>query len=124
MKLITPVGLLVTTALLAIYAASAAKVAMIEQSWPLAATAAVSAIASVGTAFMRSWSQYLVYLLTLGFAAKWCWSVYEGYRAGHFVFQFDGSTANVLRSLLSGFTLVVISVICSGMVYRHFHREY
>ena len=81
-KLITPPGLLLTTAVLAIYAVAAAQVARIEQSWPLAVAAAVAAVASAGTAFMRPWSRWLVHLMTVGFVAKWLWSVWYGYRAG------------------------------------------
>jgi hypothetical protein len=122
MKLITPPILLVTTALLAIYAVAATKVALIERSWLLAAAAAVSAVACVGTAFMKRWSRYLVHLMTAGFIAKWCWSVYDGYRAGYFAFQL-GSTSASLRSLLPGFTMVVLSVACSWMVHAHFRRS-
>jgi hypothetical protein len=121
MKLITPPGLLVTTALLAIYAVAAANVALIERSYPLAAAAAISAVACAGTAYMQRWSQYLVHLMTTGFVAKWCWSVYDGWRAGYFQFQF-GSDAEALRSLLPGLALVVLSAACSWMVHSHFTR--
>lgn len=121
MKLITPMSLLVTTALLAIYAVAATKVALIERSYPLAIAAAVSAIACAGTAFMRRWSQYLVHLMTAGFTLKWCWSIYDGWRAGYFGFQF-GSTAEAVRSLLPGLALVALSASCSWLVHRHFSR--
>lgn len=119
MKLITPMSLLVTTALLAIYAVAAAKVALIERSYPLAVAAAVAAIACGGTAYMQRWSQYLVHLMTAGFTVKWCWSIYDGWRAGYFGFQF-GSTPEALRSLLPGLALIVLSAICSWLVHRYF----
>jgi hypothetical protein len=67
-KLITPPSLLLTTALLAIYAIAAGRIAYLEQSPLLATAAAVSAIACCGSALMKPWSQYLVYLLSIGFA--------------------------------------------------------
>ena len=121
-KLITPPGLLLTTAVLAIYAVAAAQVARIEHSWPLAVAAAVAAVASVGTAFMRRWSQWLVHLMTAGFVAKWTWSVWDGYRAGYFDFQFSGESGALMRSLLPGLTLVILSGLCSWLVQRHFSR--
>ncbi|MFO1406495.1 MAG: hypothetical protein U1F08_03055 [Steroidobacteraceae bacterium] len=121
MKLITPMSLLVTTALLAIYAVAAAKVALIERSYPLAIGAVVSAIACGGTAYMQRWSQYLVHLMTAGFTVKWCWSIYDGWRAGYFGFQF-GSAMEALQSLLPGLALVVISGVCSWLVHRYFSR--
>ena len=121
MKLITPLGLLVSTALLAIYAVAAAKVAIIERSYPLAVAAAVSAVACGGTAYMQRWSQYLVHLMTTGFVMKWCWSVYDGWQAGYFGFQF-GSMPEALRSLLPGLALVLLSAICSWLVHDHFSR--
>ena len=116
MKLITPMPLLVTTALLAIYAVAAAKVALIERSYPLAVGAAVAAIACGGTAYMQRWSQYLVHLMTAGF------TVNDGWRAGYFGFQF-GSATEGLRSLVPGLALVAISAVCSWLVHRYFSRK-
>ena len=121
MKLITPMGLLVTTALLAIFSVAAAKVALVERSYPLAVAAAMSAVACAGTAYMQRWSQYLVHLMTAGFVAKWAWSVYDGYRAGYFDFQF-GSTHESLRSLVPGLAIVALSGVCSCLVHAHFAR--
>ena len=121
-KLITPPGLLLTTAVLAIYAVAAAQVARIEQSWPLAVAAAVAAVASAGTAFMRPWSRWLVHLMTVGFVAKWLWSVWYGYRAGYFGFQFGRDTGKALLSLAPGLAMVMLSGLCSLLVWRHFRR--
>lgn len=121
MRLITPIPLLITTALLAIYAIAAGRVWMIERSPLLALGALTSIVACAGTAFMQRWSQYLVHLMTTGFVVKWCWSLYDGWRAGYFEFQF-GSTAASLRSLLPGLALVALSAACSWMVHLHFSR--
>lgn len=122
MKLITPMGLLVTTALLAIYAVAAAKVALIERSYPLAIAAAISAIACGGTAYMQRWSQYLVHLMTAGFIGRWCWSVFSAYRADFFGFQY-GTLSASLRALLPELALVVLSCICSWLVHAHFRKS-
>ena len=122
MKLITPPGLLFATALLAIYTVAAAKIALIERSYLLAVGAAISAVACGGTAYMQRWSQYLVHLMTAGFTVKWCWSLYDGYRAGYFGFQFGSERGEALRSLLPGLALVILSGLCSWLVYRHFAR--
>lgn len=121
MKLITPIGLLVTTALLAIYSVAAANVALIERSYPLAIAAAVSAVACVGTAYMQRWSQYLVHLMTAGFCAKWIRSVYDGYRAGYYDTE-SGATLEQLRSLAPGLALIALSGVCSWLIHRHFSR--
>ena len=121
MKLITPMGLLITTALLAIYSVAAAKLALVERSYPLAVAAAVSAVACAGTAYMQRWSQYLVHLMTAGFVAKWFWSVYDAHRSGYFDFQF-GSTLHSLRSLTPGLAMVTVSGVCSWLIHRHFSR--
>lgn len=121
MKLITPVGLLITTALLAIYVAYAFEIAMIEKSWLLAAGGAVAAITCVGTAFMKPWSRYLVYLITAGFIGKWGWSIFVGLRSGYFSFQF-GSPRQALVSLAPGMLMVALSCVCAWLVYRDFKR--
>lgn len=121
LKLITPLPLLFTTALLALYAAGATRVWLIERSPLLAIGALLAAVASVGTACMQRWSQYLVHLMTTGFVMKWCWSVYDGWQAGYFGFQF-GSMPEALRSLLPGLALVLLSAICSWLVHDHFSR--
>ena len=122
-KLITPPGLLLTTAVLAIYAVAAAQVARIEQSWPLAVAAAVAAVASAGTAFMRPWSRWLVHLMTVGFVLKWLWSVWDGYRSGYFGFQFGRDTGTALLSLAPGLTMVMLSGVCSWLVWRHYRQD-
>lgn len=122
MKLITPLSLLVTTALLAVFAFAAARIAYIEHSWPLAVASAVSAVTGAGTAFMRPWSRWLVHLMSIGFIGKWFWSVWDGYQAGYFDFQFGSERGAALRSLLPGLAMVILSGLCSWLVQRHFSR--
>ncbi len=122
MKLITPVRLLVATALLAIYAAYAFQVALIEKSWPLAIAGCIAAVACVATALMKPWSQYLVYLVTIGFVGKWGWSVYDGIRSGYFGFHFRSSWM-AIQSLAPGLSMVVLSCTCAWVVYRHFRSD-
>jgi hypothetical protein len=121
-KLITPPGLLLTTALLAIYAVAAGRIAYMEESLLVALAAALSVIACCGMALMKRWSGHLVYLLTIGFALKWCWSVYSAYQSGYFDFQFGGVVWRSLRTLVPGFVLVVLSGICVWLVRRNFAR--
>lgn len=121
-KLITPPGLLLATALLAIYAIAAGRIAYLEESPLLAAAAVLSAIACCGTALMKRWSRYLVYLLAIGFALKWCWSIYAAYRIGYFDFRFGGFAWRSLRPMVPGFVMVVLSGICAWVVRRSFER--
>lgn len=121
-KLITPPELLLATALLAIYAVAAGRIAYLEESSLLAAAAALSAVACIGAALMKRWSRYLVYLLAIGFALKWCWSIYAAYRVGYFDFRFGGTTWRSLRPLFPGFVMVVLSGACAWMVRRSFER--
>jgi hypothetical protein len=120
-KLITPPGLLVTVALLAIYVAFALQTALIEKSWLLAGAATVALVACIGTALMKPWSRHLVYLITAGFIGKWCWSIFDGFRAGYYGFQF-GSSREAILALVPGLLMVVLSCVCAWLVYRHFHR--
>ena len=118
-KLITPPGMLVTVALLAIYCAYASWTAFIEQSWLYAVVALISLAACVGTAFLKSWSRYPVYVLTVGFVAAWCYSVYAAMQVGFFGFFFS-SPAAAAKSLAPGLVLACLSLVCSCMVLRHF----
>src|SRR5262245_44830999 len=90
-KLITPIGMLITVALLAIYAAYAFWTAYVhieylpdyaDEAWIYGSLGALSLVACYGTAMLRPWSQYLVYVLTALFIAGWCYSVYSGAAVG------------------------------------------
>jgi hypothetical protein len=118
-KLITPPGMLVTVALLAICSAYASWTAFIERSWIYAIVALVSLAACVGTAFLKAWSRYPVYVLTVGFVTAWCYSIYAGIQAGFFGFFFS-SPAAAAKSLAPGLVLACLSLICSYVVLRQF----
>ena len=118
-KLITPPGMLLTVALLAIYSAYAFLIGSIEESWVLLAGGFVSVLACYGTAMLRPWSKYLVYALALGFVAKLFSSILDAIRAGYFQFQFE-SASEILWSLIPSLLMVVLSCLCCLLVYRHF----
>ena len=118
-KLITPPGMLVTVALLAIYCAYAVQIGWIEKSWFLFAAAMIAIVACYGTAMLRPWSRFLVYLLTVGFLAKLAYSIYSGIASGYFDFQF-ASASEALRSLAPSLLMAVLSCICAVLVFRHF----
>lgn len=118
-KLITPPGLLITTALLAIYTAYACWVAFIERSALHAVLGALAIVACVGTALMKPWSRYPVYLLTAAYIAGWLLSVRAGVVAGYFEFAYSSNLA-IAWALAPGFLLACLSGTCSYLVYRHF----
>jgi len=118
-KLITPPGMLVTVALLAIYSVYAFLIGSIEKSSLLTAGGVVSVLASYGTAMLRPWSRYLVYVLILGFVAKLGNSFVAAFEAGFFEFQF-GSIREVLWSLTPTLLMTFLSIWCGVVVHRHF----
>ena len=93
-RLITPPGMLLTVALLAIYSVCAFLIGRIEDSWPLQVASLVAIVASYGTARLRPWSRYLVYLLAAGFVIKMALSIVQAVSAGFFDFQFRTTTGN------------------------------
>ena len=121
-KLITPPGMLLTVALLVIYSVYAFLIGSIEKSWVLLAGGVMAIVASYGTAMLRPWSRYLVYLLTAGFFAKLGFSIYDAMESGFFEFQFGSARATAL-SLLPSLFMASLSGACCFLVYRHFHRR-
>lgn len=119
MTLITPLGMLVTVALLAVYAAYAFWTSYTDQSWLHAVLGILSLVACVGTALLRAWSQYLVYALTVAFVVAWCYSVYLGAVVGFFSIFFS-SPAAVARALAPGAALAVLSCAVSWIAFSHF----
>jgi len=120
-KLITPPGMLLTVALLVIYSVYAFQIGSIEKSWALLAGSGIAVVASYGAAMLRPWSQYLVYLLTLGFIVKLGHSIYAGIASGYFAFQF-GSLSESLKALIPSTTMVLLSCVCCLIVFRHFRN--
>ena len=120
--LITPIGMLITVALLAVYAAYAFWTSHTDHSWLHAVLGAVAVVACIGTALLRAWSQYLVYALTGAFVGAWCYSVYVGATVGFFSFFFSSPGA-VAKALAPGVALVVLSFAASWMAFKHFRRS-
>ena len=121
-KLDTPLGMLLTVALLAIYAAYAFLTASAIRSWMFVLVGAVAVCACIGTAMLRPWSRYLVYVLTAGFIGNLAYSIYAGAEAGYFSFQFQTPGA-AARSLVPGLVMAVLSAACCVLVYRYFSRR-
>jgi hypothetical protein len=120
-KLITPIGMLIIVALLAIYAAYALWTAYVDTSWLYGLLGIFSVVGCYGTAMLRPWSQWLVYVLTALFIAAWCYSVYVGATVGFFSFFFS-SHASALKAMAPGLALVALSAFASWNVFRHFRR--
>jgi hypothetical protein len=118
-KLITPIGMLITVALLAVYAVYAFWTAYVDNSWTYGTLGVLALGACYGTAMLRAWSQYLVYLLTGLFVAAWCYSVYAGAAVGFFGIFFS-SHVLVIKALAPGAALVLLSFLASWNVFRHF----
>jgi len=118
--LITPVGILITVALLAMYAAYSLWMAVVWHS-PLSGVAGVLAIvACVGAAMLKPWSRYIVYLLTASAVATWVWSLYDAARAGYFGYF---SARQIARSLAPGAFLILLSCFCAYAVFRQFRTR-
>ena len=121
-QVITPPGMLFTTALLAIYGTYALLIGMIERSMPLQLGAVVSIAAVYGTALVRSWSTQLVYLVTAGFIAKLGSSILEAQRAEFFGFQF-GSTWEIAWPLIPSLIMALLSLVCCVILRRQFQQR-
>ena len=121
-RLITPPGILLTVALLAIYATYAGWTAYVDESGIYAAVTVVAAAACVGVALLKPWSQYPIYALTAGFTLEWLRSVANATRAGYFDFAF-GTRLEMAQSLAPELALVIVSIACSCMGFRFFRRS-
>jgi hypothetical protein len=109
--------MLVTIALLALYAAYDAWVAVQERAWIPAVVAALAAVACVGAAMLRAWSKYLVYVLTAVFVGTWMQSLYQAAAAGYFRLL---PARQIAISLAPGAFLALLSCACAWMVSRQF----
>ena len=112
-KLITPIGMLSTVAVLALYAAYAFWTVYLDKSWIYGMLGVLSLVACYGAAMLRGWSQYLVYVLTALFIAAWGYSVYAGAKVGFFSF-FYSSHLLAIKALAPGLALVVLSCVAAG----------
>lgn len=113
----TPVGILITVALLALYGGYAIWSAIMGRSLIFAPAAVVAVVACVATAKLLAWSRYLVYLLTAAFIGAWAYSVYAAASAGYFSLF---STSEMALSLVPEGVLVVLSCFCSYAVFKQF----
>ena len=118
--LVTPVGILITVALLALYSAYGVWTAINEHSLISALVGGVAIIACVGVAMLKAWSRYLVYVLTAALIGTWAYSLYAAAMAGYFrLFP----TSRILLSLAPGILLVVLSCSCAYIVFRQFRAS-
>jgi hypothetical protein len=120
-KLITPLGMLFTVALMAVFTVYALWTAHIDKSWLYLGLGIVSIAACIGVALLRTWSQYLVYFLTTAFIAGWLHSVYTGATAGYFEFFFS-SRLLAAKTLVPGLILVLLSGAANWIAFSHFRR--
>lgn len=118
-KLTTPPGILFTVAMLVLYVGYAFRIGFIEDSWMLLMAGCVAVLATYGTAMLRPWSRYLVYILASGFISKIGYSIYAGVKSGYFAIQFD-TTGAALKSLWPSAAMVLLSCACCLLVHRHF----
>jgi hypothetical protein len=114
-----PLGILITIALLAIYAAYAGWTAYWNRSFLYALISAAAVVACAGTAMLKPWSRFLVYLLTAAFIGTWGYSIYDSVAAGYFSSR---PTSQVMRLIALEACLAALSGFCAFAVYRHFRR--
>jgi hypothetical protein len=116
----TPVGILTTVALLALYGIYCAWTAISELSWISALASVVAMVACIGTAMMKAWSRYLVYLLTTTLIGMWAYSIYAAAVVGYFDLY---SARQIIAQLAPGISLIVLSCVCTYLVFRHFRAS-
>lgn len=112
-----PIGMLITVALLALFGAYGAWAAVAEDSWIHALGGVVAIAACVGTAMLKAWSRYLVYLLTATLIGMWAYSVYTAVNVGYFSLY---SARQITLQLTPGILLILLSCCCTYLVFRHF----
>jgi hypothetical protein len=116
----TPVGMLITVALLAIFAIYGVWTAITDESLVYAIVGAVAIVACLGTAMLKPWSSYLVYLLTATFIGMWGYSLYSAAAVGYFGLY---SILQIARQLAPGILLILLSCVCNYLVFRQFHAS-
>ena len=118
--LTTPIGILITVALLALYGAYGIWTAIVEVSWMPACAAAVAVVACVGIATLRPWSRFLVYVLTLAFVGMWAHSIYSAAAVGIFS-RYSAWEIGLL--LAPELLLILVSCFCAYVVFKHFRKS-
>ena len=119
-KLVTPVGILITVALLALYGVHAAWIGVSQHSFTSALSGVVAFVACVGAALLKPWSRYLVYLLSAILIGTWCYSLYAAASAGYFSLY---TTWQIARQLAPGIFLALLAAFCTYSVFRQFRTE-
>ena len=112
----TPKGMLVTVAFLALYCAVAIWFGWTRRVWVMDAVGLVATVACVGTATMLRWSRFLVYVLSIAFAATWLFSIYAAARVGYYT---PLPWLTIIVSLIPGAVLLAVAGFCSRMAHRY-----
>jgi hypothetical protein len=118
-NLVTPKGILVTVALLALYCAFALWFGWTHQRWPMLAVGLVAGFACVGAANMQRWSRFVVYAMSAGFGGTWLYSIYAAARVGYF---HPLAWRTIILQLIPGIALLLVVLFCSLMAHRHLGR--
>ncbi len=113
----TPIGILITVALSALYGAYSLWTAIAAGSWVYALLGAVAVVACVGIAKLRAWSRFLIYCLTVVFLGTWAYSVYSAAAVGYFSLY---SASQIALSLAPEILLLLVSCYCTYVVFKHF----
>src|SRR5215468_9764293 len=116
-RLVTPVGILITVALLALYGVYAAWIGVSQHSL-LSGVSAV--VAFVAAALLKPWSRYLVYLLSALIIGTWCYSLFSAANAGYFGLY---TASQIARQLAPGIFLALLACFCTYAVFRQFRTE-
>ena len=116
----TPTPMLVTVALLVVYAVGAMMIGVAEKSWVIGGAALAAAVAAYGAATLKPWSRYFVFALALALVGKLGYSIYRAQAAGYFDGFETGEAA--FRSLVPIVTLTVLFLIACWIVHRQFSR--
>ena len=75
--------------------------------------------AAVGLIFSKSWSQYLVYLISLSTAGGWAFVViHMAINDWHY-----SGVQQTILSLIPGLLLVSVCVLFSVFVYKYFNKQ-
>jgi hypothetical protein len=116
-SLVTPIGILITVALLALYGVYGVWTAISEHSLMPAFAGAVAVVACVGIAKLKAWSRFLVYFLAVLFIGTWVHSVYSAAVVGYFSRL---SASQIGLSLAAELLLVLVSCFCTYVVFKQF----
>jgi phosphate/sulfate permease len=115
--LVTPIGILIAVAVMALCGAYGVMQAVTDHSVIGAIAGAAALVAAVGAALLKPWSRYLVYVLTAGIVGVWIYSLYVAGKAGYFTLY---SPSQIVSQLAPGTFLVLLSCYCAYAVFRQF----